>query len=249
MKTKIGTIDIESFPGTYRAFVDKMWQTSVMKEVTPVKPASFSYKPLGKGKPYTRGVWQYESETEFVKDLHRIFKENTYLIGHNAKRFDLKQSNSFFAMHDLEAVDTKIYDTLTIVKRRFRLPSYRLKYCLVFFGLGEKIDTGGDELWFKTESGDEKKRKEFLKYNENDTVMTEKFFLFLVKKGWAKIDTESRFFSSTFGCPRCKGFDWQKRGPKPTKEGWRQHYFCKTCGKHGAHETVTKKWPDYTQLK
>lgn len=236
-----GTIDIETFPGKYRAFVDKMWKTNILKEDVPTRPASFSYKRLGRFKPYTRGVWQYKNEKEFVKDLHRIFDENDILIGHNAKRFDLRQSNTFFAMHGLPETRTEIEDTMTIIKKRFKLPSYKLKYCLTFFKIGEKMRTGGEDLWFDVEDGDLKARKHFLEYNENDTVMTEKLYVFLEEKGWTSKNTK-RFFSFKFGCPRCRSIDVQSRGERPYADGWHDYFFCKNCGKYAPGERVIRPW-------
>lgn len=233
---KEGTIDIESFPGRYRAYVDKMWKTRVIREDVPILPASFSYKEMGKSKPYTRGVWEFKNEKEFVKDLHRVFKENAMLVGHNAKNFDLRQSNTFFAMYDLPATDTKIEDTLTIIKKRFRLPSYKLKYCLKFFKIGYKMETGGEGLWFDVEDGDPKARKHFLKYNENDTVQTEKLYLYLKEKGWAK-SNERKCYGKN-GCVRCGGHNVQFRGEKPFTEGIYEMVSCKDCNKHQPYHFI-----------
>jgi len=240
-----GTIDIESFPGTYRAWGDNMYETSLIKEVTPVKLASFSYKRWGRHKPYTRGLWEFPSEKEFVEDLWRIFNENDVLIGHNAKKFDLRQSNTFFAMHDLPATRTEIEDTLSIVRKRFKLPSYKLKYCLVFFGIGVKLETGGDALWFGVEEGDSKARKHFLKYNENDTVQTEALYEYLERKGWTKKNVKSQF-SYEHGCPRCKAPQkwWQSRGERGYSDGIHEYYYCTRCGKYGALDRLLRPWTE-----
>lgn len=236
-----GTIDIESFPGHYRAFVDRMWKTSILKEDDPIRPASFSIKEYGKGKAYTRGVWEFKNEKEFVKDLHQEVSKYQILIGHNAKKFDLRQINSFFAMYDLPQTSVHIEDTLTIVRKHFRLPSYKLKYCLQFFKIGEKLRTGGEDLWFDAESGDEKARKHFLKYNENDTVMTEKLYKYLYDKGWARPLT-SNYFSVRNGCPRCGEKNWNFRGERADKWGWHEYVWCKSCGKYGMIDTLLRPW-------
>lgn len=225
-----GTIDIETYPGTYRTFAENMYETSLMKEVQPVKCASFSYKPYGKGKCYTRGEWQYPTYKAFVTDMHRVFTENDFLIGHNAKKFDLRQSNSFFAQFGLPKTNTRIEDTYTITKRHFKLASYKLKYVLVYFGIGYKIETGGEALWFATEKGDPKAQKQFLTYNENDTVQTEKLYQFLVDGGWATLP-EPKFYIPGMGCTRCGAEDTHSRGEQPRAGGWVNAYMCKQCGK------------------
>ncbi len=241
-----GTIDIESFPGHYRAWGDNMYETSLIKEVVPVLPASFSYKQEGNHKPYTRAVWDFPTEKEFVEDLWRIFNENDILIGHNAKKFDLRQSNTFFAMYNLPATRTEIQDTLKVIKKHFKLPSYKLKYCLVFFGIGVKLETGGDVLWDHAEKGCDCKRncrKYFLKYNENDTVQTEALYLYLERKGWTKKDVK-RYFSYEHGCPRCKApqTSWQSRGERGYADGIHEYYYCTRCGKYGPLDRLLRPW-------
>lgn len=173
MKLRGGTLDIESFPGRWRTFADNTYEAKLISEVSPNTPASFSFKPL-KGRVITRGVWEFKTPKAFMSELWKVFDENDFIIGHNIKRFDRTQSNTFFAQCGLPAPSPcKYEDTLTIVKRHFRLPSYRLKYCLTFFGIGTKLETGGDSLWVGAEEGNIQDRARMLRYNQNDTIQTE----------------------------------------------------------------------------
>lgn len=242
MKRKGGTLDIESFPGTYRSFGHNMYEAVLMREDKPVLPASFSYKPYLKGPVVTRGVWQYKDPVDFVWDLWHIFNDNDFLIGHYVKAFDHRQSNTFFAQFGLPAPSkTEFHCTKEIAKKNFKLPSYKLKYCLVFFGIGTKLETGGEELWFLTEAGDPVARAKMLKYNRNDTVQTEKLFQFFVDGGWTE-PPGHKYYSKKNGCPRCKGHDMESRGKKPSPEGWRKQYCCRTCGKRPMDEEVLEPY-------
>jgi hypothetical protein len=245
MKYKGGTLDIESFPGTWRTFANNTYEANLISEVTPNMPASFSFKPTG-GRPITRGVWQFDTPEEFMKALWDVFDQNDYIIGHNVKRFDRTQSNTFFAQFGLPAPsDCKFPDTMTAIKARFRLPSYSLKYCLRFFKIGQKMETGGDSLWIDAEEGDEKAQAKMLRYNQNDTVQTEKLWNFLVDNGWARLPVIDGY-KKGMSCPRCLCIEWQKRGIKPiVGKGLCQYYSCKRCNKQMPGEIVE----EWTTLK
>lgn len=245
MKT-VGTIDIETYPGTYRTFADNMYEVSLLREVSPVIISAFTYKPLGK-KSYTRGHWQYPNYKEFIRDLHRIHQENDYLIGHNAKKFDLRHCQTFFAKYGFSKTNTKIFDTKNIVKNNWKLPSYSLKYILVYFGIGKKLETGGDILWQLTEEGDAKARKKFLNYCENDGIETEKLFKFLVAGGWVPHLPWEKIFKLGDKCPRCKVVltrdKVQSRGLKAREEGRVHEFACKNCNKR-LYTDVVAPWKE-----
>lgn len=240
---KGGTLDIESFPGTWRSFANNTYEAQLMREVVPNMPASFSFKPYKKGPTVTKGVWEYETTEAFLWDLWKVFDENDFLIGHFVKNFDHRQSNTFFAQFGLPAPSKcKFYCTKEITKRHFKLPSYRLKYCLVFFGIGIKLETGGEELWFRTEAGDPTARAKMLRYNRNDTVQTEKLFLFLVENGWTPAPS-STVYVPNGPCVRCgvTGLkNMQSRGDQPRADGWVHGYQCKSCGKRNYTEVFER---------
>lgn len=239
---KMGTIDIETFPGSYRSW-GPMWEATLMKEDRPVMAASFAYKELGKKEMIVKAAWQYRRYKDFVKELWKVFDENDVLIGHNIKKFDLTQSNTFFAQMGMKKPsDGKFIDTYSICKNNFKLPSYKLKYLLVFFGIGMKLATGGDDLWFAAEDGDKKKQKQFLQYNANDTVMTEKLYLFLRENGWIKNHPGDTFYTVEHGCPRCHKHKVHRRGEAATAEGIRIQYACINCGKRSVSEELVRKW-------
>lgn len=238
---KGGTLDIESYPGTWRTFADNTYEARLMREEKPNMPASFSFKPYGRGKTITKGVWEYKNPREFMKELWKVFDANDFLIGHNVKKFDHLQSNTFFAQFDLPNPSPCVYfDTMKIARKNFRLPSYSLKYCLRFFKIGHKMETGGESLWFACEAGDPRAQRMMLRYNQNDTVETEKLYMFFVAHGWTE-KPGAKYYVKGQGCVRCGQDDMQSRGNKvPTKEGLVHGFMCKTCGKRNYTAPHTK---------
>lgn len=236
---KGGSLDIETFMGHYRSYANNLYEAKII-EVEPVRLASFSYKEYGKNKFITKGVWEYETYQEFLQALWQIFDDNDFLIGQNIKKFDNRQTLSFFAREGMKSPSpVKFYDTMTIARKNFNLPSYSLKYMLVYFGIGEKIETGGDNLWLKTEQGDPTARRKFLEYNKNDTVQTEKLFDYFLKYGYTESPTAKHYVHGE-GCLRCKGTSMQSRGDVPRAGGWVHGYCCLTCGKRNYTEVFKK---------
>jgi len=234
---KGGTLDIETFMGVYRSYANNLYEARIIEQ-SPVTLASYSYKEWGKNKYITKGVWEFDSYDEFVLSMWKIFDENDFLVGQNIKKFDMRQSNTFFAKQGLPSPSScALYDTMLIARKNFNLPSYSLKYLLKFFEIGFKIETGGDSLWEKAEKGDLKARKAFLTYNKNDTQQTEKLMEFFIEKGYTEHPTK-RFYSPGEGCLRCGKEDMQSRGDKPVKNGWVHEYFCKNCGKRNKTEPL-----------
>jgi len=239
MKQTGGTIDIETYPGEYRAFADNMYEAKLMKETKPIAPASFSYKDWFSNKTITKGVWDYPTELDFVKALWKVFDENDFIVGQNVKKFDNKQSNTFFGQFGLpKHSPVKFVDTMLIAKQHFRLPSYSLKYLLVFFKIGLKLETGGESLWFACEEGDPKARKKMLVYNKNDTIQTELLAKFFIEKGYAKLPDKKTTYVIGEGCVRCGEEDMQSRGESPTSGGWAKMFVCKNCGKWNRTDVV-----------
>lgn len=221
---KIATIDIETLPGTYRAYVDKWWKAQMRKEVAPVKLASLGYKYHHLAKIHVIAYWEYETYEDFLKAVWDVLDNCEFIVGHNAKKFDLRQLHSFFAAHGFPKPRCKVIDTLTIVRREFRLPMYKLKYVADYFGVGQKIETGGDVLWFEVEEGNEAARKHFIKYNANDVRITELLFKKLQELGYAKLPGERVLFRGA--CIRCGGTEYKLYGNKTMHDGVWKYVQC-----------------------
>ena len=230
------TGDIETFSGTYRSW-GKMYEATLIKEVKPVRLASYSFKPFGK-KPVTVGGWQFKTYEDFLYEMWKVWHVNKVVVGHNISGFDYPQCMAFFVEAGFPApAKCILYDTYRL-STQFKWPSHKLKYCLVATKVGYKIETGGDDLWDRAENGDPEARRKFLVYNENDTVQTDKYFFNLVDLGYVKLKV-LQFYSPETGCIRC-GSKCHKRGPKPLAGGVYQYYCCtnKKCNRHQPGELL-----------
>ena len=85
-----------------------------------------------------------------VTRFHRVLnsQDEFVLLAHNGDNFDIKKLNTAFLRHNLPPVNPRqSIDTLKEARRLFRIDSNKLDYLARFLGVGEKLPTGGQELW------------------------------------------------------------------------------------------------------
>lgn len=228
MSAKIAVFDIETLPATAYTFGPK-YEARLMKELTPIRLASFAYKELGKP-AYCYTQADFKTYRELVKRLWELFDTYDILIAHNGKKFDVRQSNSFFLEEKLPPPSQyKIVDTLTIARKYFKLSSYSLKDLLVYLGLPNKMETGGEELWFACLRGEEKAWKIMKKYNKQDVITLELLYFKLL--AWNENHPNVLLFErgSSIACPKCSSSDFTKRGFNQYTKGRRQSFLCRKC--------------------
>lgn len=187
----------------------------------------------------------YDDE-HVVREFHKVLSsdDNFVLCGHNGDRFDARKMNAGFIKHGLAPVQIRqSIDTLKEARRVFRFDSNRLDYLARFLGVGEKMDTGGYDLWIniyqakypqvgKKSDYDlaEKAVKHMVKYNKMDVEILEGIF----DKMRPYIKTPNAvLYSDRMGlyCPSCMGQDLVKKGKRYTMTRVYQGWKCKSCGK------------------
>jgi hypothetical protein len=224
---KIASFDIETFPIQAYTWGPK-WEANLIKITEHVKLAGFSYKPLGKAvKVY--GAPDFKSYEDMVTALWEVFDEYDVLIAHNGKQFDIKQSNVFFIDVGLAPPSPyHILDTKLVAKRYFRFPSNSLNDLSDFFKVGQKLDTGGANLWFDCMAGKPEAWAKMKKYNRQDVILLEAIYLKM--RPWMtnhpNFQAKSR---QEAHCPNCTGSDFQKRGYGVNRKGKYPRYQC-ACG-------------------
>lgn len=104
-----------------------------------------------------------------VINFYELLEQADAIVAHNGKGFDHPVLQTRALDHSLGALPkVKIIDTYLLAKKHLRLPSYSLDYIAAYFDLGEKIDTGGIDLWKRVQAGDPQAMKEMVKYCEHD---------------------------------------------------------------------------------
>lgn len=239
-KPRILLYDIENSPnlGTYFQLYK---EGNIVWKVKDWYFLSFSWKWLGESKTYVKSLPDYklykkepENDRELIKDLWKLFDEADIIIGHNSNAFDNKKSNARFIYHGLPSPSPyKQVDTKLVAKRYFSFDSNKLNDLGKYLGLGEKLETGGYDLWRKCMSGDKKSWAKMCAYNKQDVILLEQVYLKL--RGWDNAHPSVALLKEqTEGCPNCGSTNCQKRGYNRSKgtKGIikKQKWSCLDCG-------------------
>lgn len=231
-EAKILFIDIETSPN-----LSYMWghyEQNALAVESYWHLLSFSAKWLG-GKSVTKGLIDYpgyrsdkENDKKLVADIWKLLDEADIVIGHNVNAFDLKKINARFSFHKLLPPSPyKTVDTLTVARRHFAFHSNKLNDLCVFLGVGQKISTGGFELWKKCMEGDSASWKKMKAYNKNDVDILEKVYLEL--RPWMS-HPNMGMFSKGIVCPNCSSDKLQARGFAINKTTKYRRFQCQSCG-------------------
>ena len=102
----------------------------------------------------------------------------------------------------------------------------KLAFIGPFFKIGQKVATGGMELWTSVMAGDAKAQKRMEKYCEQDVRLLEKVYVRLLPY----IVSHPNIGGGSGSCPRCKSTKRHKRGPRMTAMYRIQRYQCMNCG-------------------
>ena len=119
---------------------------------------------------------------------------------------------------------------MKIARRYFKFDSNRLDDLGEILDLGRKLHTGGFKTWKGCMSGDTKAWKNMVKYNKQDVVLLEKFYLAL--RTWMTNHPKINILDEKIdACPSCGSYDIHKRGFTFTATNKYQRTQCKSCGK------------------
>lgn len=99
-----------------------------------------------------------------------------FIIGHNWNSYDGKLLNTELAYNHIAPVDYTAIDTLSLLRKHFRLPSYKLADVNKQFGIRNKLSNEGFSLWKRCANGEQSALAEMLYYNEGDILATEDLF-------------------------------------------------------------------------
>lgn len=233
--------DIETAP-----LIGSSWQTWDTNLIWIVKDwyiLSFSWKWGDEKKVYVLGLTDFkryqkdpENDIELVKRLFELFSEADIVVAHNGDRFDQKKVNARIAYHGLNPpAPYKQIDTLKVARRYFAFTSNKLNDLGVYLKCGQKLDTGGADLWRKCLLGDPKAWKKMLRYNKQDVVLLEQVYMKL--RPWMNNHPSLALMEGRPDkCPKCsKGPMIQVKKRKYANVGWAIQYQCNNCGGYATH--------------
>jgi len=138
---------------------------------------SFAWKWLGEKEVQVVRVDNKLNNFGIVKILWALMDRADVVVAHNGMAFDDKLSYTEFVLHGLKPpARHKSVDTLKVVKKFFKFNSNKLNDLGKRLGLGEKVQTGGFQLWVGCLKNDPAAWKKMMEYNKQDVVLLEKVY-------------------------------------------------------------------------
>lgn len=235
VKPKILFYDIETTP--LLSYTWGLWEQNVIEVKEEWHILSFAYKFDGDKEvkvvslPNFPGYHKNKSnDRQIVKKLWQLFNESDIVVGHNSDEFDNKKVQARFLKHGLPPPRPfKTVDTKKIAKRYFKFDSNKLDNLGKYLRLGEKLKTGGFELWLGCMKGDMNAWKTMCEYNKQDVVLLEKVYKTMLPyiQNHPNMNT---YLGTSLNCPNCGKLALQKRGLSHTRTTTCQRYQCTGCG-------------------
>lgn len=234
-KTKILLYDIEvsyTVGATWGLYEQNV--AAVLREPYMI---SFSYKWLGESKVHVYSLPNFplykkdkRNDKALVEKLRELFDQADVIIAHNGNGFDQKWSYGRFAIHKIKPPSpSKYVDTLLVAKNKFKFNSNRLNDLGKYFGIGQKIDTGGIDLWVNCIEKDDAKSWALMeKYNKQDVLLLEKVYLHILPYITSHPNV-GLMDGKIHACPNCGSEKLQKRGVAYTRVNVYQRFQCQSC--------------------
>lgn len=232
---KILLYDIESAPNL--AYVWGKYEQDVLAYTREWYMLSFSWKWLGESKTHVLSLPDFktykkdpENDIELIRELWQLFDEADIIIAHNGNSFDQKKTNARFIFHGFPPpTPYKEIDTKLVAKRYFNFNSNKLDDLGKYFKIGQKLQTGGFELWQGCMRGDKKAWKTMTDYNKMDVILLEKVYEKM--KPWMNNHPNIGLMNGELrACPNCGSSHLHRRGTTYTRTGSYQRLQCQDCG-------------------
>jgi DNA polymerase III epsilon subunit-like protein len=238
---KIFTYDIENSPiladvwqawdnnvsanQEWRSWFVMTWAGKWMHEDYIWGDSMFNYKPEYKADP--------ENDYYILLSLRDMLDEADIVVGHNSNRFDTPKVLTRMLELGIEPPSPfKQVDTLKMVKRKYRFTRNSLTYVCDKLGIGEKVATGGHELWQACLRGEALAWKKMMMYNEHDVFLTEELYKLLSPYSGQKPNYGLYVEDDLPRCtnPTCGGVNVIRKGYDYTNVSVFRRWKCKDCG-------------------
>lgn len=238
MTPRIAVLDIER----QSAIVDGVWELKQSGWINPgqiIEPARticFAWKWLGEDEVNFAAEWK-GGHLKMVKKAHDVLNEADYVVGWNSKGFDCKHLRTEFIKAGLTpTAPHRDLDLMVVAKRNFGFMSNRLSYVAQELGAGEKLATGGADLWrtLRYSKGAELKdaQQRMEEYNKQDVILTEEMYYLMLP--WVDgLNIPLYVGNEEVACSNCNSQNIHYRGIQIAATRSYHRFQCQECGKWG----------------
>ncbi len=231
---KILFLDIENCPSLAHVWDTGKQYVSHSQILEPSRIICIAYKFEG-DKEVKHLQWsKKQSDKQMLIKFSKIVAKADFVCGHNGKDFDMKIINTRMAFYDLPPLKPiLVEDTLKTSRKTFRLPSHSLAYLAKYFKVGEKVDTGGIDLWLEVWlQNDAKALEKMIKYCKQDVLLLEKVYNRLKAHMSGLMVNRAICAENDKTCPSCGKIGLTPRGSTYTSRLRKvKRFVCKYCGK------------------
>lgn len=233
---RILTLDIETTPiesHVWGLFDQTIGLNQIRKDWMVL---SVAWKWLGSDQVHYADTWgsQFFDDGLLCARVWSLLDEADIVIGHNAKRFDVRKLNSRFLQLGFQPYrPIHVIDTKTAASALAMNTSNKLEYLADKIGESPKSTHKkfpGHELWTEYLNRNPEARAEMERYNKQDVVATENLYLKL--RPWIKghPNVSHYYDDDETRCPRCGGKHLHAVGTEYLKVNGYMTYRCGDCG-------------------
>jgi hypothetical protein len=239
---KILILDIENAP--MMSFHWNLWQQNIHKQMRVDGNRSYmmtiAMKWLGEDEIFyfeTRN----EDDSELIAKVLPFINEADLIVGHNAKKFDMKKINAYAILNGLLPPSPyRVIDTMLIAKKEFAFERNTLEYlseALCTTSKSEHKKFTGFELWAECMKGNEEAWAEMKHYNIQDVLATEE--LYLVLRPWIKGHPNVNVKANSLDrrCATCGSTILTPDGYSITNVSQFRRYKCANCHSYSRGRT------------
>ncbi len=225
-EARILLYDIETSPSL--GYVWGKYDQNVIEFKQEWEILSFAWKWYGEKQVSVLSQRTTKTEESLVTTLRYVMSQADITIAHNGNQFDNRKSAAKFVEYGLKplpripSVDTKL-----VAKNRFMFNSNSLNDLGKLLKLGEKVPTGGFQLWIDCMAGKKEAWLKMENYNKQDVVLLEKVYDRL--RPWMHNHPNVALLEGKKGCPTCGSTKVVKRGIRANHAGLRQQMLCQSC--------------------
>ena len=193
--------------------------------------------------------WKWEGEDEvhhltwdknqcdkkMLKKFMKVMAIADESVAHNGDRFDIKWLRTRCLKHRLHAFPVyNTIDTLKMAKSGFTFNSNKLDYIAKFLEVGEKMETGGIDLWKAIVlDKDPEALDKMVEYCDQDVIVLEAVYNELKNYVRHKTNYATMAGGETYECPECGSADVKLRKSYSTAMGtMKRNLTCKKCDKN-----------------
>lgn len=234
-RSKILLLDIETAPCL--SWTWRMWKENInpIQIVQDWFIISWAAKWLDSEQMYSDCLTPKEiinqDDSRIMESIWAFMNDSDVVITHNGENFDLPKLNTRFVINGMKPLSPyQGIDTCRASKKYFSFSHNRLDFLCQTLGIGQKVDTGGFELWKECMDGQKEALNKMEFYNRHDVVLLEGLYLRI--RPFIKSHPNLGVMVKKDGiiCPYCGGDRLEFDGHYDTQVSSFPALRCKDCG-------------------